>query len=222
MAMESPALTTGPVKTQWLAMLESVLGGCRRGFERLIRDLRPSCEDEKPIIIAESLEGLSYQLFINFYWTSFRWCAWLSGDYFREWRRRLISIPNFSTDWWSSFRLTSNKILLVQYQLIVLLTLYLQIYESNFEHLWRLVLDYGLGLLDELQHFLELPLLVTGRVTCGRHVALWEGLRKLLSWVVPVVIPHGVFAEELIVLETPSTDLAKDEDAAATSIMPLL
>ena len=80
----------------------------------------------------------------------------------------------------------------------------------------------GLGLLDELQHLLELPLVVTYRVTCRRHVALWEGVWQLLSGVVPVVVPHGVSAEELIVLETLSTDLAKDEDAAATSIMPLL
>ena len=69
MAMDSPALTTGPVKTQLLAILWSVLGGCRRGFKRLTKDLRHSCEDEQQIVKAESFEGLSlltiYQLLLD-------------------------------------------------------------------------------------------------------------------------------------------------------------
>ena len=56
----------------------------------------------------------------------------------------------------------------------------------------------------------------------GGHIVLRGDLWKFLGRVDPVVVPLGVTAEDIVVFEPPPTDLAENEAAASSSVVPLV
>ena len=63
--MEQPASMIGQAKSQLWATTWSVMDGCLRGFEKLIRVMatKPSCEDKKPIVRDIETGGLNLSTF---------------------------------------------------------------------------------------------------------------------------------------------------------------